>query len=69
MICRWDISECTWEPPEHFNDPSKIQELLDSWGAENPSASVELLRPNDTIFLREVHHLAAARTVKWAQEF
>jgi hypothetical protein len=68
MTYRWGIGDCTWEPLEHFNDPSKIQEFLDSWGAENPDAGVELLRPNDTIFLHEAHNLAAARKVDWARQ-
>ena len=69
VICRWGLGDCTWEPPEHFSDPSQIQELLDSWEAEDPNSSVESLRPNDTIFLNEVHHLATARIAKWAREF
>jgi len=54
------FDQCTWEPPEHFNDQSKIEEFLEWWTTENPGVDVESLNLHETIFLHEAYVLARA---------
>jgi len=65
-VSRYDLDQCTWEPPDNFsNDPSKVEEFLEWWATENPGVGVESLDPHETIFLHEAYVLARAG-MTWA---
>jgi len=65
IVCRFSLNECTWEPPENFdNDAKKINKLLKRWTAENPGVNIESLDPHGTILLQDAFDLAR-KGVTW----
>ena len=61
MVHRYQLDQCTWEPPESFsNDLKKMEDFLGWWATENPGVDVESLDPHETIFLHDAYVLARA---------
>jgi len=60
------LGDCTWEPPEHFeNDITKLDEMWESWTRENPGVDPHSLDPRETVLLHEVYVLARDEKKNW----